>query len=173
MHTTAPSLLQAISIRKCFNRKPLLRGAHTLTWPQNKHAKLCASLITFYPICTDVQIDAMKPHQPYPWTIGSMQSATANAIPTFWPSFLSPWHTFLWIKSVHSSQITVLEAFTSAPFWRRMSTTSLCPWNADVYKGVRSSWGVQHGQQTNTGQYPYIGLIFHIQEYTNTIFICY
>ena len=72
--------MQAISTRKGFKRKPLLWGDHKLTWPQEKHAKLCASLITFYPICMDVQTDAMKPHQPDPWTIGSMQSAIANAI---------------------------------------------------------------------------------------------
>ena len=67
--------------------------------------------------------------------------------PTLWPSFLPPSHAFIWITSLHSSQITLLAAFTSAPFWRRISTTSLCPWNADVYKGQRPSWGINHGQQ--------------------------
>ena len=61
MHASAPSLLQIISMRKCFNQKRLLWGAHTLTWAQKKHSNLCASLITFSPICVDVQTDAMKP----------------------------------------------------------------------------------------------------------------
>ena len=90
MHTSAPFLVQAISVRKYFNHKEFLRGDHILTWPQEKHAKLCASLITVYPICMDVQTDAMKPHQLYPWTVDSMQSAIANAIPTLWPWFLPP-----------------------------------------------------------------------------------
>ena len=57
------------------------------------------------------------------------------------------WHAFLWIVSFHSSQITSKAAFTSAPFWRRISATSLCPECADVYKGVAPSWGFPHGQQ--------------------------
>ena len=72
---------------------------------KEKHAKLCASLITFYPICMDVRTDAMKPNQPYPCTIGSFQSAIDNAIYTLWPSFVPPSHEFLWIMSVHSSQL--------------------------------------------------------------------
>ena len=147
MHTSAPSLMQATSMGKCFKHKPLLWGAHILRWPQEKHDKLCASLSTFYSICMDVQTDALKPHQPYPCTIGSMQSAIANAIPTLWPSFLPTWHAFLWITSVHSSQITSQAAFTSAPLWRRISTTSLHPFCADANKGVAPSWGIQHGEQ--------------------------
>ena len=150
MHTSAPSLVQGISIRKCFNHKPILWGAHILTGPQEKHAKLCASLITFYPICIDVQTDAMNPHQPHPCPIGSTQSAIVNAIPTLWPSFLPPWHGFLSIMPLHSSQITLLAAFRSAPFWRRISTTSLCPRNADIYRGVAPFWGIQHGPQMRT-----------------------
>ena len=122
MHTSAPSLVQAISMRKCFNRKSLLRGAHTLTWPQKEHAKLYPSLITFYPIC----------------------------IPTIWPSFLPPWHVFVWITSVYSWQITSQTAFTSAPFWRRISTTSLHPSCADTCRGVGRSYGIQHCQQMQT-----------------------
>ena len=171
MHTSTPFLMHTISMRKCFNYKPFLTGANILTGPQEKHANLCASLITFYPICMDVQTDAMKPHQPYPWKIGSLQSAIANVVPTIWSAFLPPWHAFLWITSVHSSQITLLAAFRSAPFWRRISTTSLCPPNADVYKGVQPSWGVHHGQRTNAGQYPFIALLFHSQENANTILI--
>ena len=60
------------------------------------------------------------------------------------------WHAFFWITSTHCSQITSQAVFTSAPFWRRISTTSLCPWNADVNKGVEPSWGVHHGQQVQT-----------------------
>ena len=112
---------------KCFNHKPLLRGAHILTWRLEKHAKQCASLITVYPICMDVQTDAMKPQKSYPWTIGSMQSAIVNVVPTLRPSLPPPSHAFLSSPSFHSSQITLLAAFTSAPFWRRISTTSLCP----------------------------------------------
>ena len=41
-------------------------------------------------MCMDVLTDAMKPHYSYPWTIGSMQSAIGNVVPTIWPSFLSP-----------------------------------------------------------------------------------
>ena len=59
-------------------------------------------------------------------------------------------HAFLWIMCVHSSQITSQVAFTSAPFWRRISTTSLHPSCADACKGVMPSWGVQHGQQMQT-----------------------
>ena len=88
--------------------------------------------------------------------------------PTLKPSFLPPWHAFLWITSVHPSQITSQVAFTSAPFWRRISATSLCPWNADVYKGLRPSWGINHGQQTNAWQYPFIALLFNIEENANT-----
>ena len=103
MHTSAPFLVQAISVRKCFNHKEFLRGDHILTWPQEKHAKLCASLITVYPICMDVQTDAMKPHQPHPWNIGSMQSAIANVVATLWPSFLPPsnMHFFESRLSIH------------------------------------------------------------------------
>ena len=72
--------MQAISMRKCFKHNPLLGGAHTHRRPQENHAKLCASLITFYPICMDVRTDAMKPDQSYPWTIGWIQSTIANAI---------------------------------------------------------------------------------------------
>ena len=58
-----------------------LGSSHTqLT--EKKHFKPCAPLITFYFIRMDVQTDAMKNHQPYPWTIGSMQSVASNAIPT-------------------------------------------------------------------------------------------
>ena len=89
---------------KMLQTQSLLRGDHTLTRPQEKHSKLCVSLSTFCLICLDVQTDAMKPHQSYPWTIGSIQSAIANVIPTLWPSFLPPSHAFLWIMSVHSSQ---------------------------------------------------------------------
>ena len=77
--------------------------------------------------------------------------------------------------------ITLVTAFTSAPFWRRISTTSLCPLYADVYTGVRPSWGIEHGhqtqnhkrehgQQTNDWQYPFIALLFNIQENANTTF---
>ena len=137
-------------LEKCLKHKPFLWGAHILTWWQEKHFKLCASLLTVYSICTDVHTDAVKPHQTYPWTIGSMQSAIANVIPTIWPSFLPPWHAFVWITSVYSLQITSQAEFTSAPFWRRISTTSLHPSCADTYKGVAPSWGIQHGQQMQT-----------------------
>ena len=67
---------------KMLQPQTTFRGAHIPARPKEKHAELSASLITFYPICIDVQTDAMKPHQPYPWTIGSMESAIANAVPT-------------------------------------------------------------------------------------------
>ena len=88
MQTSAPSLVPVISMRKCFNAKLLLWGAPTLTWQQEKHAKLCASLIIFYPVGMGVQTDATKHHQPDPWPTGSMPSAIANAISTLWPSLL-------------------------------------------------------------------------------------
>ena len=91
-------------------------GAHILTWPQENHAKLCASLITFYLMCMDVQTDAMKPHQPYPWRIGSIQSAIDNAIPTLLTfisttltcislNHISPFITNYLIGSIHFSSI--------------------------------------------------------------------
>ena len=82
--------MNAISMTKCFDRKPLLWGTSILIRLQEKHAKLCASSITVNTICMDVQTDAMELRLPYPWTIGSMQSAIANAIPTLGPSFLPP-----------------------------------------------------------------------------------
>ena len=103
MQTSVSSMVSVISMRKCFNHKLLLWGSPTLMWRQEKHAKLCAALVIFYPICMGVQTDVMKPHEPYPWTTGSMPSARANAIPTLWPSFLPPWHAFLWNMTVHSS----------------------------------------------------------------------
>ena len=142
--------MQAISMGKCFKHKPLLRGAHTLLGPKEKHYKLCALLIKFYSICMNVQTDAMKPQKSYPWTIGSMQSAIANVVSTLGPPFLSPSHAFLSSTSLHSSQITLLAAFTSAPFWRRISTTSLHPSCADANKGVQPSWGIQHCKQMQT-----------------------
>ena len=78
----------------------------------------------------------------------------------------------------HSSQITSQAAFTSAPFWRRIPTTSLCPLYADVNKGVVPSWGINHGEQMqkhrrggspNKCWTPYIySLLFSIQENANT-----
>ena len=150
MHTVAPSLMQAMSMRKFFNHKSLLRWTHILTWPQQKHANLCASLVTVYPICMDVQTDAMKPHYSCPWTIGSMQSAIAKAIYTLWSSFLPLWHASLCIMSIHSSQITSQATCTSAPLWRRISTTSFHPSCADANKGVAPFWGIQHVQQMQT-----------------------
>ena len=112
--------------------------------------------------CMDVQTDAVKPHWPFPWTIGSMQCAIANAIfHTLTFISITLWHAFLWITSVHSSQVTLLAAFTSAPFWRRISTTLLHPSCADTCtKEVKPSWGVQHGQQTNAAQYPFLAHFF-------------
>ena len=49
-----------------------------------------------------------------------------------------------------SLQITFLAAFTSAPFPSRISTTSLCPLYADMYKAVAPFWGTQHVQQMQT-----------------------
>ena len=67
-----------------------------------------------------------------------------------WVSLLAPWCVFLWIMSFHSSQITFSTASTSAPFCKRTSTTSLCPFRADINKGVASFWGIQHVQQMQT-----------------------
>ena len=163
--------MQAISMRKCFKHKPLLWGAHILTWPQEKHAKLCASLITFYPICMDVQTDAMKPHQPYPWTIGSMQSAIANAIPTLWPSFLPPWHAFplnhvcpfitnYLPSSIHFSSILKENLYhLFAPFlcWYVQRSGAILRRSNMVSKCKHTKEDVQ---QTNPGQYPFIALFF-------------
>ena len=60
-----------------------------------KHDKLCAPLTTFYLIFMNVQTHVMGLHSPYPWTIESMQSAIANAIPTFCISFSVPSHIFV------------------------------------------------------------------------------
>ena len=56
MHTSPPSLMHAISMRKCSKHKPFLRGAHILTWRQKKHFRICASVIAFYPVCIHVQL---------------------------------------------------------------------------------------------------------------------
>ena len=171
------SLMQAISMRKCFNHKPLLWGAHTLTWQQEKHAKLCASLITFYPICMDVQTDAMKPHQPYPWTIGSVQSAIGKAIPTLWPSFPLPWHAFLWITSPHSSKLPYKQ-HSLQPRSEGESLPHLCTflvlirtkkWRHPEEPSMVSKCKhtKQDGQQTHAEQYLFIALLFHIQENAN------
>ena len=88
-----------------------------------------------------------KPPQPYSWTIGSIWSAIANAIPTLCISFLAPWYAFPSMISLHSSQITFSGASTSAPFCKRTSTISLQPFRADTNKGVAPSWGMQHDQQ--------------------------
>ena len=64
-----------------------LGSSHTCVAAQKACQTVC--IITYIlSICMDMQTDAMKLHQPYLWTIGSMQSAASNAIPTLWPSFL-------------------------------------------------------------------------------------
>ena len=179
MHTSAPPLVQPISMGKCFNHKPLLRGAHILTWRLEKHAKQCASLMTFYPICMDVETDATKPHQPYPWTIGSRQTAIANAIPTLWSSFLPP-------CDMHPSE-SHLSIHHKLPFWQHslqhhsegeslpppyahgmLIRAKECrlPEKSNMVSKCRHT--KEDGQQTNAQQYPFIALLFHIQENADT-----
>ena len=172
------SLMQAISMGKSFKHKPLLWGAHTLAWPQQKHSKLCASLITIYPICMNVQTDAMKPHQPYPWTIGPMQFAIANVVPTLWPSFLQPSdinssESYLSIHHKlphrqHSLQhhsegeslppLCTLVVLLQAKEWRHPEESTV------VSKCKHTK---EDGQQTNAGQYPLFALLVHIEDQTN------
>ena len=152
MHTSVPSLVPRISMRKGFKHKSLLRGVHTLTGLQGK---------AFQTICIiNNSLSHASMCKLMPWSIVKLihgQLAQCNLplplpmpFPTLKPSFLPPWHAFLWITSVHPSQITSQATFTSAPFWRRISATSLCPLYADMNKGVAPSWEINHGQQRQT-----------------------
>ena len=178
MCTSAPSLTKIISMGKWFKRKPLLGGAHTLMWQQEKHCKLCASLITVYPICMDVQTDAMKPHRPYPWTIHSMQSAIANAIHILWSLFLPPLHAFFWISlSIHHK--LPYKQHSLRPHSEEESLPPLCTllvlirtkeWCHSEESNMVSKCKhrKENGQQKKAGQYLFIALLFDIQENANT-----
>lgn len=60
----------------------------------------------------------------------------AHRISITYISFQIPSRTFLFIHSLHSPENTFLAAFTLAPFCSRTFATSLCPYCADMYKGV-------------------------------------
>ena len=165
--------MQAIYMGKCFKHKPPLRGAHTLMWPKEKHSKLCASLTTFYLICMNVQTDAMKPHQPYPWTIDPMQFAIANAVFTLWPSFLPT-------SDMHSSE-SCLSHHHKLPYWQHslqhhsegeslpppyahwlLMRTKECSNPEESNMVSKCKHTKEDGPQTNSGQYTFIAFFSHI-----------
>ena len=157
IHFSVPFLAQCIPMTRCIVHKPSFSGPQLLSRPQEKRDKLCAPSIAFYPIFVDAQTCRMESHKLYPWTTGSMQFAIANATPMLCILFLAPSHTFLWIRSLHSSGITFLGRFTSAPFCSKTSTTSLCPFSADMCKGVAPSWWIQYIQQMQTHKKKMVG----------------
>ena len=116
------------------------RGELTYLWGRKGNMANYMHNLSHSTPCMNVQTHMMEPHYHYPWTTGSMESAT----PTLWRSFLIYWHTFHQSDPLDSSETTFLAAFTSAPFPSRTSTTSLCPLYADMYSGVAPSWGAQH-----------------------------